>query len=192
MRIVVGITGASGVIYGKRLLEVLSDKGVETHVIVSRGAAEEIIAHELTSKRKDIEKLATRAYQLDDLLSPLASGSYITDGMVIVPCSAKTMAGIAHGYSDNLILRAAEVTIKQGRKLILVPRETPLSAIFIENMLKLARIGVVILPAMPAFYHNPKNIDQLIDFVVGKILDSFGLDHNLFKRWRNTDSKQYL
>ncbi len=182
MRIIVAITGASGVVYGKRLLEVLSDKNIETHLIISKGA-EEIIASELSSKKHDIEKLATHVYQMNDLSSPLSSGSFIVDAMVIVPCSAKTLAGIANGYSDNLILRAAEVTIKQGRKLILVPRETPVSAIQIENMLKLARIGVVILPAMPAFYHNPKNINDLIDFVVGKILDSLDIAHNLFKRW---------
>ncbi|NWG08996.1 MAG: UbiX family flavin prenyltransferase [Nitrososphaerales archaeon] len=182
MRIVVAITGSSGVVYGKRLLEVLSDKHVETHLIVSKGA-EEIIAFELPSKKGDIEKLATRAYRVNDLSSPLASGSFITDGMIVAPCSAKTLAGIANGYSDNLVLRAAEVTIKQGRKLILVPRETPLSAIHLENMLKLARLGVVVLPAMPAFYHHPESMDQLIDFVVGKILDSLGIEHDLFERW---------
>jgi len=179
---VVAITGASGVVYGKRLLEVLSDKNIETHLIISKGA-EEIISSELSSKKDDIEKLATHVYQMDDFSSPLSSGSFITDGMVIVPCSAKTLSGIAHGYSDNLILRAAEVTIKQGRKLILVPRETPLSAIHLENMLKLARIGVTILPAMPAFYHDPKSINEIIDFIVGKILDSLNIEHDLFKRW---------
>ncbi|MCP8307517.1 MAG: UbiX family flavin prenyltransferase [archaeon] len=182
MKIVVAITGASGVVYGKRLLEVLLDKNIETHLIISKGA-EEIISSELSSKKDDIEKLATHVYQMDDFSSPLSSGSFITDGMAIVPCSAKTLAGIAHGYSDNLILRAAEVAIKQGRKLILVPRETPLSAIHLENMLKLARIGVIILPAMPAFYHNPKSINELIDFIVGKILDSLNIEHDLFKRW---------
>ncbi|MCP8317426.1 MAG: UbiX family flavin prenyltransferase [archaeon] len=182
MRIVVAITGASGVVYGKRLLEVLSDKNIETHLIISKGA-EEIISSELSSKKDDIEKLATYVYQMDDLSSPLSSGSFITNSMIIVPCSAKTLAGIAHGYSDNLILRAAEVTIKQGRRLILVPRETPLSAIHLENMLKLARIGIIILPAMPAFYHNPKSINEMIDFIVGKILDSLNIEHDLFKRW---------
>jgi 4-hydroxy-3-polyprenylbenzoate decarboxylase len=184
MKIVVAITGASGVIYGKRLLEVLSEKNIETHLIISEGA-KEIIVSELSLKKDDIERLATHAYQINDLSSPLSSGSFITDGMVIVPCSSKTLAGIANGYSDNLILRAAEVTIKQGRKLILVPRETPVSAIQLENMLKLARLGVVILPAMPAFYHDPKSIDDLIDFIVGKILDSLNIEHNLFKRWAN-------
>ncbi|MEM3437762.1 MAG: UbiX family flavin prenyltransferase [Nitrososphaerales archaeon] len=182
MRIVVAITGASGVIYGKRLLEILLNKNVETHLIISKGA-KEIIENELLLKKEDIERLATYVHQINDLSSPLSSGSFITDGMVIVPCSSKTLAGIANGYSGNLILRAAEVMIKQGRKLILVPRETPISAIQLENMLKLSRIGVVILPAMPAFYHNPKSIDDLIDFIVGKILDSLNIEHNLFKRW---------
>lgn len=182
MRIIVAITGASGVIYGKRLLEVLLDKNVETHLIISE-EAKKIIESELSLKKEDIERLANHVYQANDLSSRLSSGSFITDGMVIVPCSAKTLAGIANGYSENLILRAAEVMIKQGRKLILVPRETPISAIQLENMLKLSRIGVVILPAMPAFYHNPKSINDLIDFIVGKILDSLNIEHNLFKRW---------
>lgn len=191
MRIIVAITGASGVAYGKRLLEVLSDKGIETHLIISN-EAEKIISSELSSKKDDIDRMATHAYKMDDLLSPLSSGSFITDGMIIVPCSAKTLAGIANGYSDNLILRAAEVTIKQGKRLILVPRETPLSAIYLENMLKLARLGIVILPAMPAFYHNPRSISELIDFIVGKILDSFNVEHNLFKRWTGRRITDYL
>ncbi|MEM3382773.1 MAG: UbiX family flavin prenyltransferase [Nitrososphaerales archaeon] len=182
MKIIVAITGASGVIYGKRLLEVLLDKSIDTYLIVSE-EAKEIIENELSLKKEDIERLANHVYQINDLSSPLSSGSFITDGMVIVPCSAKTLAGIANGYSENLILRAAEVMIKQGRKLILVPRETPVSAIQLENMLKLSRIGVVILPAMPAFYHHPKKIDDLVDFIVGKILDSLNIEHNLFKRW---------
>lgn len=191
MRIIVAITGASGVAYGKRLLEVLSDKGIETHLIISN-EAEKIISSELSSKKDDIDRMATHAYKMDDLLSPLSSGSFITDGMIIVPCSAKTLAGIANGYSDNLILRAAEVTIKQGKRLILVPRETPLSAIYLENMLKLARLGIVILPAMPAFYHNPRSISELIDFIVGKILDSFNIEHSLFKRWTGRRITDYL
>ena len=191
MRLVVAITGASGVVYGKRLLEVLSEKGIETHLIISKEAGE-LISSELSSKKDNIEKLANHVYQMNDLLSPLSSGSFITDGMVIVPCSAKTLAGIANGYSDNLILRAAEVSIKQGRKLILVPRETPLSAIYLGNMLKLARLGIVILPAMPAFYHNPKSINELIDFIVGKILDSINIEHNLFKRWKGRKIANYV
>ena len=182
MRLVVAITGASGVIYGKRLLEILREKGVETHLIVSK-AAETVIRHELEMTKKDAERWASQIYNADDLCAPLTSGSFQTDGMVVIPCSMKTLAGIAHGYSDNLILRAADVTIKEGRKLVLVPRETPLSAIHLRNMLELARQGVIILPAMPAYYHKPKSINDLVDFVVGKVLDCLGIEHNLLKRW---------
>ncbi|MEM0079229.1 MAG: UbiX family flavin prenyltransferase [Nitrososphaerota archaeon] len=181
-RFIVAITGASGVIYGKRLLEVLKDKDAEIHLVISR-SAEKIIEYELGVSRRDLEKYADYNYSENDLDSPLASGSFKTDGMIIVPCSLKTIAGIASGFSSNLILRAADVTIKEGRKLILVPRETPLSSIHLRNMLELARIGVVILPAMPAFYHKPTSIQDLVDFIVGKILDNLGIEHNLYRRW---------
>ena len=182
MRLIVAITGASGVVYGKRLLEVLKEKNVETHLIVSR-AGEQIIEHELDMTRSELEKLANYTYEENDLAAPLASGSFLTDGMVIIPCSTKTLAGIAHGYSENLILRAAEVSLKERRKLILVPRETPLSAVHLHNLLDLAIQGVIIIPAMPAFYHKPKNISELVDFVVGKVLDSLGIVHELFERY---------
>jgi len=185
MRLIVAITGASGVVYGKRLLEVLRDEHVETHLIVSK-AAEEVIKHELEMTRKDLERLANYAYEVDDLVAPLVSGSFKTDGMIIIPCSMKTLAGIAHGYSDNLILRSADVTLKERRKLILVPRETPLSAIHLRNMMELAGQGVAIVPAMPAYYHKPKNIDDLVDYVVGKVLDCLGINQMLFKRWSST------
>ncbi|MCL7402489.1 MAG: UbiX family flavin prenyltransferase [Thaumarchaeota archaeon] len=181
-RLIVGVTGASGVVYAKRLLEVLKEKNIESHVIVSR-AAEIIIKHELDMERADFEKLGRYCYREDEVDAPLASGSFKTDGMIIIPCSLKTLAGIASGYTDNLILRAADVTLKEKRKLVLVPRETPLNAIHLRNMLELARIGVVILPAMPAFYHKPKSINELVDFIVGKILDIFGIEHDLFRRW---------
>jgi len=182
MRLIVAITGASGVIYGKRLLEVLRKKKIETHLIISR-TGEKIIEHELGITRSRIEKLANYTYEEDDLAAPLASGTFLTDGMVIIPCSTKTLAGIAHGYSENLILRAAEVTLKERRKLILVPRETPLSVVHLRNLLELAIQGVIIIPAMPAFYHRPKDINELVNFVVGKVLDSLGITHELFKRW---------
>jgi len=181
-RLVVGVTGASGVVYAKRLLEVLKDKNIETHIVVSK-TAERIIKHELEMDRADFEKLGRYCYREDHVDAPLASGSFKTDGMIIIPCSLKTLAGIASGYADNLILRAADVTLKEKRKLILVPRETPLNAIHLRNMLELAKIGVVILPAMPAFYHKPKSIHELVDFIVGKILDIFEIEHELFKRW---------
>ncbi len=181
-RLVVGVTGASGVIYAKRLLEVLSEKNIETHVIVSK-TAEKIIKHELEMSRVEFEKLGRYSYREDEVDAPLSSGSFKTDGMIIIPCSLKTLAGIASGYTDNLILRAADVTLKEKRTLVLVPRETPLNAIHLYNMLKLARIGAIILPAMPAFYHKPKKIEELVDFITGKILDILGIEHQLFKRW---------
>lgn len=182
MRLVVAITGASGVIYGKRLLEVLKQKKVETHLIVSN-AAEKVILHELGISRKDIEKLATRAYEPDDLTAPLMSGSFRTDGMIIVPCSMKTLAGIAHGFADNLMLRAADVALKEKRRLVVVPRETPLSTVHIRNMLLAAKLGIYIVPAMPAFYSRPEKVGDMVDFIIGRVLDCFNIDHKLFKRY---------
>ena len=182
MRLIVAITGASGVIYGKRLLRILREKNVETHLIISK-AAEKVIAHELEMAREDMKKLADHTYDMDDISSPIVSGSFKTDGMIIIPCSMKTLAGIAHGYSDNLVLRAADVTLKEKRKLILVPRETPLNVVHLRNMLALAEQGVMIVPAMPAYYHKPEDIDDLVNFVVGRVLDLQGIEHTLYKRW---------
>ena len=182
MRLVIAITGASGVVYGKRLLEVLREKEVETHLIISR-AGEKIIEYELGVAKTEIEKLANHSYEEDDLSAPIASGSFPTDGMVIIPCSTKTLAGIAHGYSENLILRSAEVALKERRKLILVPREAPFNMTHLRNMLNLTLQGAVIIPAAPAFYHKPRNINDLIDFIVGKILDLLGIKHELVGRW---------
>ena len=184
MKLTIAITGASGVIYGKRLLEELHNKKVETHLVMSQ-AAKKIIKHELGTSEKTLEKLATHVHEIDDWSSPIVSGSYKTDGMVIVPCSMKTLAGIASGFAENVILRAADVALKEKRKLILVPRETPLSTIHIRNMLDLAQQGAIIVPAMPAFYHKPKNIDDLVDFMVGRVLDVLGIEHNLYKRWQD-------
>lgn len=185
MRLIVAITGASGAIYGKRLLEVLQNKSVETHLVISK-AAEKVIKHELEIAGKDLEKLATHVHGVGDLNAPIVSGSFKTNGMVIIPCSMKTLAGISHGYSDNLILRAADVTLKEKRKLILVPRETPLSAIHLRNMLDLAKNGAIIVPAMPAYYHKPKSISSLTDYIVGKVLDLLEIEHTLYKRWRES------
>lgn len=190
MRLIVAVTGASGVIYSKRLLEVLKEKNVEVHLIIS-SASEKLIDHELEITKEELEKMANNTYDEDDFYSPLASGSFLVDGMIVIPCSTKTMAGIAHGYSENLILRAADVTLKESRKLILVPRETPLNAVHLRNQLELAMQGVVILPAMPAFYYKPKKIDDLIDFIIGKILDSVGISHNLFERWSKTQYSSF-
>jgi 4-hydroxy-3-polyprenylbenzoate decarboxylase len=182
MKLIVAITGASGVIYGKRLLQILKEENIETHLIVSK-ASEPIIEYELETNREELEKLASYVYDENDFNEPLASGSFLTDGMIIMPCSMKTVSGIAHGYSENLILRAADVVLKERRELILVPRETPLNIIHLRNLLELAKQGVRIIPAMPAFYHKPKKIDDLVDFIVGKVCDSLGIRHKLFERW---------
>lgn len=182
MRLIVAITGASGVVYGKRLLEVLRGKKVETYLVISK-AAENVIKHELETTKNELEKLASHVYDVNDLTAPIVSGSFKTDGMIVIPCSMKTLAGIAHGYSENLILRAADVMLKEKRKLVLVPRETPLSVVHLRNMLDLASQGVFVLPAMPAYYHKPQEIGDLIDFVVGKALDLLEIEHELFKRW---------
>jgi 4-hydroxy-3-polyprenylbenzoate decarboxylase len=182
MRLVIAITGASGVVYGRRLLQVLKAKKVETHLIVSN-AAEKVIEHELGLHKKDFDKWADHVYEADDMTSPLMSGSFKTDGMVIVPCSMKTLSGIVHGFAHNLILRAADVALKEKRRLVVVPRETPLSIVHLRNMLTAAELGVFVVPAMPAFYHKPKDIDDLVDFIVGRVLDSLGLEHELFKRY---------
>lgn len=185
MRLVVGLSGASGVIYGVRFLEELKARSIESHLIVTN-AAKKLIPRELNISLEDVEKLSTHNYEVDDIFAPIASGSFLFDGMVVIPCSMKTLAGISCGYADNLLLRTAMVSLKERRRLVLVPRETPLSSIDLENMLKLSKIGVTILPAMPAFYHKPKNIGELIAYVIGKTLDAFNIEHNLFTRWGNT------
>lgn len=183
VKLTIAITGASGVIYGKRLLEVLQNKKIETHLVISQ-AAKKIINHELGTSEKSLEKLANQVYEVNDWNSPIVSGSFKTDGMVIVPCSMKTVAGIANGFAVNVILRAADVMLKEKRKLVLVPRETPVNIGHLRNMLDLANRGVMIVPAMPAFYYKPKKIDDLVDFVVGRILDLLEIDHNLYQRWQ--------
>ena len=176
MQIIIGISGASGIIYAVRLLKILRDLNVETHLVITR-ASEKVIEFETDRTKSEITTLATHYYDVDDLTSPISSGSFKTDGMVVVPCSMKTLAGIATGYSSNLLLRAADVTLKERRPLVLVPRETPLSVIHLENMYKVARAGSIVLPAMPGFYHKPKCIDDLVNDIVGKILDVFNLKH---------------
>jgi 4-hydroxy-3-polyprenylbenzoate decarboxylase len=182
MRIVVGISGASGALYAIRLLEVLKDLNVETHLVMTK-AAERIVELETNHTKSEVIALAARYYDINDLEAPISSGSFKTDGMVVIPCSMKTLAGIALGYSSNLLLRAADVTLKEGRKLVLVPRETPLNIIHILNMYRVAKAGAIILPAMPAFHHKPKSIDDLINYIVGKVLDVFGIEHSLYRTW---------
>ncbi|HDO19569.1 MAG TPA: UbiX family flavin prenyltransferase [Thermoplasmatales archaeon] len=182
MRVVVGICGASGVIYGIRLMEELKRRGVEIYLIISNNARR-IIKEETSYKVDDVAALSDKCYDNTDFLSPLASGSFNIDAMVVAPCSTKTLSAIANGYADTLISRAALCCLKEGKKLILVPRETPLDLATLRNMVKAKEGGAIILPAMPAFYHKPKSIDDMIDFVVGKILDQLNIEHNLFKRW---------
>jgi len=178
MRIVVAITGASGAILGQRLLENLTDH--EVHLIVSK-AAKMVIAHELG---EGASLPATVCYEEDEWDSPLASSSFLVDAMAIVPCSMKTLSGIAHGYADNLILRAAENVLRLGRRLVVVPRETPLSLADIENMRRVKLAGAIVLPPNMAYYYRPQTVGEVTDFFVGKILDVLGIEHGLYRRWR--------
>jgi len=179
--LIVAITGASGSIMGIRFLEQLKKIDVKTELIISN-KAKIIIKAETDYSISDVSNLATKHYDVNDLTAAPASGSYKIDEMVVIPCSMKTLAAIATGYSDNLISRVADVMIKERRKLILVVRETPLNAIHLENMLKLTRLGVIIFPPIPSFYHKPQNIDDIIKHTIGRILDQVGLKIDI-KRW---------
>jgi 4-hydroxy-3-polyprenylbenzoate decarboxylase len=182
MKLVVGITGSTGVIYGIRLLEVLKEKNIETHLILTEWA-QKCIAMETDYKLDQVKSLATTVSDETNMAASVSSGTHKIDGMLVIPCSMKTLSSIANGYDETLVARAAGVTLKESRKLILVTRETPLTAINLENMLKLARLGVVILPPVPGFYTKPKTIDELVSHTVGKCLDQFDIEHNLYKRW---------
>jgi 4-hydroxy-3-polyprenylbenzoate decarboxylase len=190
MVIIVGITGASGVIYGIRLLQVLSKtKEIETHLIISE-AGEINIRHETDWKLEDIKALANFSYDIRDIGARLASGSFKRDGMVVAPCSVKTMSALANSYAENLLTRAGDVTLKERKKLVLLVRETPLHLGHIRNMERLTEIGAIIMPPVPAFYHKPKTIQDIIDHTIGKVLDIFGIEHNLFKRWSGLPSER--
>jgi len=180
---VVAITGASGVIYGIRLLEVLAEQKIFVELVVS-DTAKVVMREELGGEAKlPAASSLLHAHDFHDFTAPIASGSYPTEGMVIIPCSMGTLGAVASGLSQNLIHRAADCTIKEGRKLVLVPRETPLSAIHLENMLKLSRLGVKIVPPMPAFYGAQQTVSDIVDFVAGKVLDQMGIPHMLYPRW---------
>ena len=181
-RIIVGITGASGAIYGIRLLEVLRELNIETYLILTAMAKKNILI-ETNFTVEDVEGLAYKVHDIRDLAAPISSGSFKTDGMVIVPCTIKTLSGVAHSYNENLLIRAADVTLKERRRLIVVVRETPLHKGHLELMCKVAELGGVILPPVPAFYHSPRSIEDLIDHAIGKILDLMEIDHSLYKRW---------
>jgi len=182
MKLVVGITGSTGVIYGIRLLEVLKEKNIQTHLILTEWA-QKCIAMETDYKLDQIKSLATIISDETNMAASVSSGTHKIDGMIVIPCSMKTLSSIANGYDETLVARAAGVTLKESRKLVLVTRETPLTAINLENMLKLARLGVVILPPVPGFYTKPKTIDEIVSHTVGKCLDQFDIEHNLYKRW---------
>ena len=183
-KIVIGFSGASGIIYGIRLLEILHSINIQTYLIISEWAKKNIEI-ETDKTLEYVKSLSSVNYDNFRLDASVSSGSFLHDGMVIVPCSMKSLSSIANGYDDTLISRAASVTLKESRKLIIVPRETPLSRIHLENMVKLQEAGAIILPAMPGFYHKPSTIEEIIDHLVGKILDQLNIKHDLFKRWKD-------
>jgi 4-hydroxy-3-polyprenylbenzoate decarboxylase len=182
MRLIVGMTGATGAIYGVRLLERLREAGVETHLVISRWGARTLL-HETPYSREQVEALADVAYAPGDMGAAISSGSFRADGMIVAPCSVKTLAAIAHGFGESLVHRAADVTLKERRRLVLSVREAPLSDIHLQNMLALSRMGAVILPPMPAFYNHPRTIDDIVDHTVSRLLDQFGLEAAGAVRW---------
>lgn len=187
-RYIVGITGASGSVYGVRLIEELLKGGSEVHIIITQ-SGEKVLNYEtgytIELLREHLENYGNNIifHHIDNMFAATASGSFKTDGMIIIPCSMSTVGEIANGMSKNLLGRSADVILKERRKLIIVPRETPLNTIHLKNMLSLSEAGAVILPAMPGFYHKPETIEGMIDFVVGKVMDSLGIENNLFKKW---------
>ncbi len=187
MKVVVGITGASGMQYAYRLLHQLKDRAL----LIISDDGKKVIKAEMAVGAKAFSTLVAATYSNDDFNAPVASGSYLFDAMVVVPCSMNTLAKIALGLGDNLITRAASVSLKEGRKLILVPRETPLHTTHLEQMLRASRMGAIMLPAMPGFYHQPENIDDLVDFMVARILDHLGIEHELSRRWGSDTRKPF-
>ena len=183
MRIVVGITGSTGAIYGVRLLEVLHNSPeVETHLVVS-DPAKQTIEYETSWAARDVLELASVVYEYRDIGTAISSGSFPTDGMIVAPCSIKTLSSIANSYNDNLLSRAADVTLKERRKLVLIVRETPLHRGHLRLMLEVTENGGVILPPMPSFYHRPKTVDDIVNHTVQRALDQFGIEKGLFQRW---------
>ncbi len=183
-RLVVGIAGASGVIYGVRLLEHLRESDVETHLILSE-AGRRNIEIETTHKADEVAAMATKVYDNRDVGAAMASGSFLTEGMVVVPCTIKSLSGIANSFTTNLLIRAADVTLKEKRKLVLVVRETPLHKGHLRLMTMAADLGAHILPPVPSFYHGPRTIEDILDQTIGKVFDYLGIEHSLFKRWGN-------
>ena len=181
-RLIVGMTGSTGAIFGIRLLEALKHCEVESHLIISKWA-QRTIEHETSHSVEQVRSLATVVHSQGDMGASISSGSFLTEGMVVIPCSVRTLGGISSGYGEHLVHRAADVILKERRRLVLVVRETPLSEVHLENMLKLARMGVIMLPPMPAFYNHPKTVDDVIDHIVFRVLDQFGIAAPFAKRW---------
>ena len=182
-RLIVGITGATGAVYGVRLLEAIRRlKGWEAHLVLSEAGVLNAW-HELGMKRRDIERLAKVAYHPKDIAATIASGSFLTEGMVIAPCSMKTLAAVAHAHADDLVSRAADVVLKERRRLVLLPRETPLNLAHLRNMTAATEMGAIIFPPVPAFYSRPKSLDELVAHTVGRVLDLFGIRSPMLKRW---------
>src|SRR5262245_20606637 len=180
-RLIVGITGASGTIYGVRLLQMLRGSDIETHLVMSRWAARTLV-HETDVTPEEVQRLASVVHPVTDQGAAISSGSFVTMGMIVAPCSVRTLAAIAHGLGDNLIHRAADVVLKERRTLVLAVREAPLSEIHLENMLKLSRMGAVIAPPVPAFYSRPRSIDEIVNYTAARLLDQFGLNVDV-DRW---------
>jgi 4-hydroxy-3-polyprenylbenzoate decarboxylase len=185
-RIVVGISGATGPQYGIRILQVLGELGVETHLVLSQASRRNIVL-ESDWTVEQVEALAHRCYDVEDVGAAIASGSFLTDGMVVAPCSVKTASAIAHSYNENLLVRAADVTLKERRRLVILFRETPLHKGHLEILHRCADLGATILPPMVAFYHRPKTVEEIVDQTVGKALDALGVKHDLFHRWKGSD-----
>jgi 4-hydroxy-3-polyprenylbenzoate decarboxylase len=190
MVLIIGITGATGALYGVRLLQVLSEiKGIETHLVISE-AGELIIRREDKMDLAEVKRLASFSYDINDIAAPISSGSFKRDGMIVAPCTVKTMSALANSYADNLLVRAGDVTLKERRKLVLLVRETPLHLGHLRNMERLTEMGAIIFPPVPAFYNHPHTIADIIDQTIGKVLDLFDIKHDLYKRWAGfeTDS----
>ena len=182
-KIVVGITGASGSVYAVRLIDVLREQSIEVHAVIT-DSGQRVLDYECGVTIDELSRRVDVLYPNTDVGAAIASGSFRMDAMVVLPCSMKTAGAIAHGVTDDLLTRAADVTLKEGRRLLLVPRETPMHEIHLENLLRLARAGAVIMPAAPGFYHRPETLDDLVNMMVGKILDRLGIEAELFTRWR--------
>jgi len=182
-RVIVGITGASGAIYAIELLRALGKAGIETHLIMT-DAAKKTIELETPFTPNEVGELASMVHDIEDQAAPIASGSFLTEGMAVVPCTIKTLSAIVHSYNENLLVRAADVCLKEGRKLVLAVRETPLHLGHLRLMCQAAELGAIILPPMPGFYHRPSSVEEIVLHIVGKIMDQFCLAHELFRRWQ--------